>query len=431
MRASLRLAVTGLRDAGWLHAERARTWCRILAAITAFGIVAWIGLSHGGVDREGKPLGTDFVSFWTAARLALDGHVAAVYDPVAYGVAQAELFPQEAGARYMYPYPPPFLLLCLPFAKLPYLVALVVWLGAGFAAFFACVRRILPQRWGILPLLAFPAVLSNLGHGHNGFLTAACLGGCMLFLERRPFVAGLCLGVLIFKPHLLLAAPVALLAARRWRAIAGAATSALGFCALSWLALGQVAWAGFRNMTSLSRAMVEQGIAEFWKMQSIFAFVRLLHGGVGFAYAVQIPIVVALLAVVAAVARKRPGAHAEGAVLVAATVLCPPYLMDYDLVCVALPLAWVMAEAQRNAWLPWEKIVLLAAYALPLFARPVAMVTHVSLAPPVLLALFAVVARRAALGRGLTLATLGGSETFEVSKGTAPTAGSLSVLDVP
>jgi hypothetical protein len=161
--------------------------------------------------------------------------------------------------------------------------------------------------------------------------------------------------------------------------------------------LGQVAWAGFRNMTSLSRAMVEQGIAEFWKMQSIFASVRLLHGGVGLAYAVQIPIVVGLLVVVANLSRRRPGAQAEGAILVAATVLCPPYLMDYDLVCVALPLAWVMAEAQRTAWLPWEKIVLLAAYAVPLFARPVALATNVSLTPPVLLALFAVVARRAAL----------------------------------
>ncbi len=150
-------------------------------------------------------------------------------------------------------------------------------------------------------------------------------------------------------------------------------------------------------MTSLSRAMVEQGIAEFWKMQSIFASVRLLHGGVGVAYAVQIPIVVGVLVVVADVTRRRPGAQAEGAILVAATVLCPPYLMDYDLVCVALPLAWVMAEAQRAEWLPWEKIVLLAAYAVPLFARPVAFATNVSLAPPILLALFAVVARRAAL----------------------------------
>ncbi len=387
-------AVGALRDAAWLTPERARDWCRVLAGVTGVGIVIWIALSHEGIDREGKPLGTDFVSFWAAARLARDGHTAWVYDPALYGAALESLFPKMAG-RYMYPYPPPFLLLCLPFASLPYLPALAAWLAAGFAPFFVCMRRLLPDRRALLPILAFPGVLANLGHGHNGFVTAACLGGCMLLLEARPFTAGLCLGILIFKPHLLLAAPFALIAARRWRVIAGAATSATAFCAASWLVLGADAWLGFRRMTSLSRAIVEQGIAEYWKMQSVFSSVRLLHGSIALAYSLQLAVVAVVLVVVVKVAARRPGARAEGALLVAATLLCPPYLMDYDFVMLALPLAWVLGEAQGSRWEPWEKIVLLLAYALPLFARPLAMAAGVPVSPFVLLALLAVVARRA------------------------------------
>ena len=35
-----------------------------------------------------------------------------------------------------------------------------------------------PTRYGFRSSLAFPAVFINLGHGHNGFLTAALFGGC-------------------------------------------------------------------------------------------------------------------------------------------------------------------------------------------------------------------------------------------------------------
>jgi hypothetical protein len=46
--------------------------------------------------------------------------------------------------------------------------------------------------------------------------------------------------------------------------------------------------------------------------------------------------------------------------------------------------------------LPWEKLVLLLAYVLPLVSRAVAGAIAVPLGPPVLLALFVVVQRRAA-----------------------------------
>ncbi len=73
--------------------------------------------------------------------------------------------------------------------------------------------------------------------------------------------------------------------------------------------------------------------------------------------------------------------------------------MDYDLACLAIPIAWVAAEAQQTGWRPWEKIVLLAAYVLPVAARPFAMTTGLSIAPPVMVALLLVVANRAATPR--------------------------------
>lgn len=102
----------------------------------------------------------------------------------------------------------------------------------------------------------------------------------------------------------------------------------------------------------------------------------------------------AAMGVLAWTARRRPGGEAEGALLVTATLLCTPFLLDYDLVCLALPLAWVFAQARRTGWLEWEKLVLLAGFVLPLGSRLLAGSAGLPVAPLVLVALLLVVARR-------------------------------------
>jgi alpha-1,2-mannosyltransferase len=82
--------------------------------------------------------------------------------------------------------------------------------------------------------------------------------------------------------------------------------------------------------------------------------------------------------------------------MITTTLLCTPFLLDYDLVCLALPIAWIVAEALRTEWQPWEKIVVLAAYTLPLMSRSVVILTGVPIAPIILVAFLLIVARRAA-----------------------------------
>src|SRR5258708_19295063 len=142
----------------------------------------------------------------------------------------------------------------------------------------------------MLPVLAFPATFSNLGHGQNAFLTTALCGGGGLLLAPRPFLAGACFGALIFKPHLGVLIPVALLAGRQWKAIAGAVASAAALVALSLLAFGWKTWAGFLAASKLARAALEQELVGSAKMQSAFAAVRLWHGPVPAAYPLQAPV---------------------------------------------------------------------------------------------------------------------------------------------
>jgi len=361
----------------------------------AIFVAGTLARSHGGTDGLGKPLGTDFVSFWAASHLALEGHVASVYQPALHQAAQHALFSQLPPAYVAFFYPPTFLLLCLPLALLPYLPSLAVWLVAGFSILFAGLRRLLPQGWAILPTLAFPAVLDNLGHGQNAFVTASCFVWSALLRGNRPFLAGMCLGCLVIKPHLLLAAPILLLAGRHWRMIGGGLCSGGIMIVASFLVLGDPAWSGFLRISTLARVTLEQGLVDHWKMQSVFAAVRLAHGSVTLAYALQAMVAIPTLILLARMSRRRPDPIAEGSLLVLAAMLCTPFLLDYDLVCLALPLAWMMAQAQRTGWFGWEKTVLLAAYLLPLVARPMAMVSGIAIAPAVVAALLAAAMRRA------------------------------------
>lgn len=391
-----RPVLIALRDAPWLHRGRVRAWGTLLLAANLLTALGLILLSRHGLGPSGKPLGTDFVSFWTASQLAQAGDAAAAYHPTLHEVAQRRLFPNVTFGYEAFFYPPTFLLLCLPLALLPYLAALLVWLAVGLIAFLTALWRILPDR---LALFAFPALFINAGNGQNGFITGACFAWASVLAETRPFCAGAVLGLLVIKPHLLLAAPIVLLAALRWRIIVGALGSSLMLMALATLLLGTGPWHGFFADSTLARATMEQGLVPFWKMQSVFAFARLLGGGVGPAYALQALVAFSTILAVGWTAGSRPGPAAELALIAAAAPLCTPYLFDYDLCCLAIPIAWVTALALKTGWQPWEKLVLLTAYILPFIGRPVAMASHVSVAPVILLALLVCVMRRAHAGR--------------------------------
>ena len=389
-----------LRNAEWLTATRARTYHRILAVQLAILSVAWVGLAilHGELDPGGHPIGPDFASYWTAAKLALSGDPSAAYDPAIHYARERELFGGASlGGSTPFLYPPLFLLVCLPFAVLPYLAALAVWLGLGSAGYWRSVRAIWPRKGLALPVLVYPGLLINLLDGQNGLLSAALFATATLQLDRRPIVAGACFGCLAYKPHLGIAIPFVLLLSREWTAILSGAATVVLFVAVSLVVFDPAVWASFLSASKLARTLLEQGLAGPHRMVSVFAAAQLWHTPVWTAYAAQVASGLVVFAALAAVPR-RPAPLARGAVICAAAPLVSPYMFDYDLAVLAIPIAWVAREADADGcFLPWEKSVLLAAFVLPLFARPVATCLVLPIGPVIAASLFFVVLRRAAM----------------------------------
>lgn len=393
--AALRAA---LGDADWLNAKRVRAWCLILFAVNVLGFAIWIGLSHGLIDHAGKPLGTDFMSFYAASKLALTGQAAQAWNPYAHQAAQDAIFGRQLG-YWAFFYPPAYLLVCAPLALMPYGLSLFVWLAGTTTAAVLLSRQWLKQQAaatiGLIPLLAFPALWINIGNGQNAALTTTLfLGGCLL-LDRRPVIAGLILGLLIIKPQLGLALPFILIASGRWKTFIAAGVSAAGLSFAAWLLVGTEGYLAFLQNSELARATLEQGLVSPARMQSLFAALMLWHAPLWLAYGAQI--LLALGVIVSAcfiIRRHRPDHFALSALMVSATLLMTPFMLDYDLLLSAIPLGWLIMNGLKDGFRPWEKIVALAMFILPLFARSLALNLHLPLAPLVLLAFYGIVARR-------------------------------------
>src|SRR5262245_41168351 len=64
----------------WITRERVLAYARIFIAVQAMAAIAWLALSTDLVDAQGKPLGYDFITFWSGSFLALGGEAAASFD---------------------------------------------------------------------------------------------------------------------------------------------------------------------------------------------------------------------------------------------------------------------------------------------------------------------------------------------------------------
>ena len=132
-----------LRDTPWLTAPRVRSYAVLLLVFYAVAII-WAFTGAGLSDPNGKPIGTDFVSFWTVSQALHHGAIGAIYHPDKLAVLERAVT-GRADLFYAWAYPPIALLVVEPLARLPYLWSLAVWLLVGLALYLHGLWRILPR----------------------------------------------------------------------------------------------------------------------------------------------------------------------------------------------------------------------------------------------------------------------------------------------
>ena len=403
-----------MRSGAWLTRERVRMVAVAVLIASAAGFLYLVVTATGGVDLQGRPIGTDFSNVYAAGTYVLEGNPVAPFDSVHQYAREQAIFGAST-QFYGWHYPPYFLFVAAALAWMPYGLALFVWQAVTLGLYLLAIRAILkafaPQGgasadplWLVLAL-AFPAVLINVGHGHNGFLTAALLGGGLVSLDRRPLVAGILFGLMAYKPQFGLMIPIALAAGGYWRTFIAAAATAVLLTLVTTLVFGVQVWHAFFVGAEFTRTVVlEQGDTGWHKIQSIFSWARMWGAPVPLAYAIQGAATLVFATATAWLWHGKAPYPLKAAGLCLAAILATPYTLDYDMMVLAPAIAFLAADGMTRGFGPWEKTALAALWLVPLVARTVPQVTLIPLGVPAMLVMFVLILRRAEWALALPMA---------------------------
>jgi len=389
------------------------------------GLVWLLATSDGLNDSFGRPLGTDFSNIYVAGKQVLEGHPEAPFDHLRQYARAKEVF-GEGAPHYGWHYPPFFHFIAAPLATMSYLLALFVWQAVTLALYLVAIKAIVSRGssapsplWGegvsnsrtgaaphpalradlspsgrgearlwLLLAAAFPAVFVNLGHGHNGFLTAALLGFALLQLDRSPITTGILFGLLAYKPQFGLMIPLVLLATARWRALFAATATVAALSIAVTAVFGLDTWRAFFASAPFTREVLEQGGPGWHLIQSAFSAVRMWGGSVPLAYAAQGAVTLAVAAALVWLWRSPADFALKAAALCIGSLLATPYSLDYDMMALAPAIAFLAMHGLRRGFAPYEITMLAVLWAVPLVARSVAQHTLIPLGLIVMLAVF-------------------------------------------
>lgn len=358
----------------------------VVSYAALLGVMWWLQGQPWFIAPSGLPLPQDFVIFRVAAEMALEGRAADAYQLPLFTAGIQALVGLPGPFWLNWPYPPSFTLMLIPFALLPYDIALFAWILATGCGLAAVMWTSPALRQGIVFVLAAPASLAVVLKGQNGFLSAALMTGFLVMMDRKPWVSGVFLGLLTYKPHLGAVIPLLLIAMRRWDIILPATVTALVFAGLSMVTLGPAVWVDFlRSVFAVADNFMTPDSA-LPAMQTVYATAAMVMGKVPAAVLHAAALVAATLATLH-VLRAAPDAGARAAAIIAVSLLAPPYGFQHDGVLLAVGGAFLLGTPADRPW-RWEAALVTVAVLLPgltLFVKwgapgPVAAITLLLLA---------------------------------------------------
>jgi len=371
-----------------------------------FGLYGWAlviatGTGHdGAIGPRFNALGADWVIFLAAARAVFSHDLSHIYDQAWITSATNSQFAHWLSAPLpfpLFPYPPVYLLLVVPFAKLSVGWSLLLSQLAQFAALTWALHKLAPGKsWLFFVAAAFlaPAASNNVVAGSNAVLVAALIIGGIALVGTRPVLAGALIGVLVFKPQYAPLPFLALLAAGEGRALIAAIASATVLCLLSAVLFGPSLWLDWFNVYLHPQAVAGVNATDWGHMwdESVSTCVSLLGAPHWLATAAQI--VAAAVAVIFTWQAFRSGNPQRLAILCCAVLLASPHLSNYDLILLALAALLQVAAVRKNAR-PLVLMLPLLCYLAPIFNPPRVMALGL-ITPLLLLGLMLMLQRQAA-----------------------------------
>jgi hypothetical protein len=425
--------------AAWLTPRRIRAHA-ILLAVCLWGVCAFDFIYPGPFDRAANIKFQDFLSFYISGNLIAEGRASELYNEP---LRQAELlsivrpvdithetiFPPTAqtpgnlrlpnlygpqvalvsNVRLPNLYGPQVALFFVPLARFSFLTAALIWVALSLLIYFLCIYSIWKccphlrpnARLVAIAALAYPPLFHFFVRGQLSALVLACFTLAFLALHREwAWLAGVALGVLIFKPQFLVAIPLILLLAHAWKMLSGLILSSSLQLALTRIHFGPSlmhAYVDTLHHPSRWIATAELSLAPI-QMHSLRSFWMLLIPSSGIALTLYLVSSLSVVWVAAAIWKSKSPLALRFSALTLAVVLVNPHLFVYDLLVLAPALLlvtdWTLGNEPHPST-PGFRVLVYLVFALTLLG-PLSRWTHLQLSVIAFVALLWMVYRSVA-----------------------------------
>jgi hypothetical protein len=349
---------------------------RLAAAAVLLLVFLWAGLSIWArldpsreialpTEENYNPFMDDYVVYWTAGRMVLDGNAGRLYDLDAVQSYQARATGQPSYDVALLPYfNPPFAAGALAvLAVLPLGVSAVVFTGVSLAALGAGLRFLLSRLETRLEVVAWTlGVLSSMPiyytllHGQLSFLLFFLFVAVYILLKRgSDGLAGATLALLLLKPPLVLLPLLVLALNRRMEALRGFLTCATGLVVASLLVGGPSSLIAYPELLATATTWDDEAGILIWAMFGWNAFFEALTGPADF----PIPMLLAGAASIGTLVlclrawkgpwnAQSPDFDVRYSILVLGVLLTSPHLYGQDLIIGVIPAALLYGAFRSN-----------------------------------------------------------------------------------
>lgn len=252
----------------------------LIVACLTISIVFYVYSMHMSMYNTAAPfdhhvLTGDYLPFWAAGHMALDGQGMFVYD---YPVLEAVEKTQFPTKEFFLPWlnSPAFLLIMTPLSSLDFGTSYWIWSIISSILYVLAMWLAFRNFWLLAGAFIFPPFINSLFVGQSGTLSAAFLIlGCIGLLKNKPVFAGIMFGFLIIKPQLAILIPFALLFSKNYKAFLASALTVCAVIVMSSALFGPRIWLDFLiNIKNHNSFVHSKSFSEVIYLHSFYGFFK-------------------------------------------------------------------------------------------------------------------------------------------------------------
>ncbi|MGI6436364.1 MAG: glycosyltransferase family 87 protein [Syntrophomonadaceae bacterium] len=329
-------------------------------------------IAQQGLSGAGLSTGVDFAIMYAASKLCLIGQSYNVYDIAVHHEMLEMVLGYSKQQLLAWFYPPIFLLIVYPLALIPYDLSIILWFILTLSLLGYAIWKITANKTMVAIALGFPGIFMNLLWGQNAFFYTFLLGTGFAVLESSPLITGMLFGMLWFKPQFAIIPYIALVGGRYWKALLWSICFSCLYVLASLVVFGPGVWTAYLEGINLAGQTILGDWVNVNAIQpTVYSGVRLVTSSHGLSMAVQGTVSIIIVLINLVIWSKSIGDFTmRYCISVLSIFLFAPYVMQYDLAMLAIPLVCYAWNANTNGWLKGEfpVLVLLWLFAIAMLA---------------------------------------------------------------